>query len=69
VFISSIAEHGLLQSLAVSQAKGPMAPQDVHDGARLCSAIRLLIERANLAKEHPFDPSNTPNDAEARRSG
>lgn len=42
---ASIAEHGLLQPLVVTPAKGRKALYDVHAGGRRWRAIGLLIER------------------------
>jgi ParB family chromosome partitioning protein len=42
---ASIAEHGLLQPLVVSPAKGRKPLFDIHAGARRWRAIGLLIER------------------------
>ena len=52
---ASIAEHGLLQPLIVSPAKGRKTLYDVHAGGRRWRAIGLLIERGVLPKDHAVD--------------
>ena len=52
---ASIAEHGLLQPLIVSPAKGRKTLFDVYAGGRRWRAIGLLIERGALAKDHAVD--------------
>jgi ParB family chromosome partitioning protein len=52
---ASIAEHGLLQPLIVSPAKGRKTLYDVHAGGRRWRAIGLLIERGVLLKDHAVD--------------
>ena len=52
---ASIGEHGLLQPLIVSPAKGRKALYDIHAGGRRWRAIGLLIERGALAKDHVVD--------------
>ena len=52
---ASIAEHGLLQPLIVSPAKGRKTLFDVHAGGRRWRAIGLLIERGVLPKDHAVD--------------
>ena len=49
---ASIAEHGLLQPLIVSPAKGRKTLFDVHAGGRRWRAIGLLIERGVLPKDY-----------------
>lgn len=52
---ASIAEHGLLQPLIVSPAKGKKTLFDVHAGGRRWRAIGLLVERGILPKDHLVD--------------
>ena len=52
---ASIAEHGLLQPLIVSPAKGRKTLFDVHAGGRRWRTIGLLIERGVLPKDHAVD--------------
>lgn len=52
---ASIAEHGLLQPLIVSPAKGRKTLYDVHAGGRRWRAIGLLIERGVLPKNYAVD--------------
>ena len=58
---ASIAEHGLLQPLIVSPAKGRKTLYDVHAGGRRWRAIGLLTERGvlrsapELARVNPYN--------------
>ena len=52
---ASIAEHGLLQPLIVSPAKGRKTFFDVYAGGRRWRAIGLLIGRGVLPKDHAVD--------------
>jgi ParB family chromosome partitioning protein len=52
---ASIAEHGLLQPLVVTPAKGRKALYDVHAGGRRWRAIGLLIERGLWPSDRRVD--------------
>ena len=58
---ASIAEHGLLQPLIVSPAKGRKTLYDVHAGGRRWRSIGLLTERGvlrsapELARVNPYN--------------
>jgi len=64
---ASIAEHGLLQPLIVSPAKGRKTLYDVHAGGRRWRAIGLLIERGVLAKDYAVDVRLCDNEDAAAR--
>ena len=64
---ASIAEHGLLQPLIVSPAKGKKTLFDVHAGGRRWRAIGLLIERGVLPKDHTVDVRLCENEDAAAR--
>lgn len=64
---ASIAEHGLLQPLIVSPAKGKKTLYDIHAGGRRWRAIGLLIERGVLPKDHIVDVRLCEDEAAAAR--
>ncbi|KUR75282.1 ParB/RepB/Spo0J family partition protein [Novosphingobium sp. Fuku2-ISO-50] len=64
---ASIAEHGLLQPLIVSPAKGRKTLFDVHAGGRRWRAIGLLIERGVLPKDYAVDVRLCDNEDAAAR--
>ncbi|WP_420383417.1 ParB/RepB/Spo0J family partition protein [Novosphingobium sp.] len=64
---ASIAEHGLLQPLIVSPAKGKKTLFDVHAGGRRWRAIGLLIERGVLPKDDAIDVRLCENEDAAAR--